>query len=43
MRMKHGMITDYQSSLGEKYEVLAGLVDEFFIASFLCEGKKISL
>lgn len=23
-----------------KYEVLAGLVDELFIASFLCEGKK---
>jgi len=43
MTMKHGIITDYQSSLGVKYEVLAGLVDEVFIASVLCERKKISL
>lgn len=41
VRMKHSMITDYYSSLGVKYAVLATLSDEFFIAFFfLCEGKR---
>lgn len=34
------MITDYYSSLGVKYEVLAGLVDEFFIAAFYVKEKR---
>lgn len=40
VRMKHSMITDYYSSLGVKYAVLATLSDEFFIAFFFYVKEK---